>query len=793
MVKRNQDEPVKKNLETVDANVWCFVSSLILTGLFFLGVNKLQADYIYEANQNLFDLTNQTGTTNLNVGDDQLSAAFNLDNSFSFYGNAYDSARMATNGCLHFGLGTGNVNYNNYCGDYTPDPLPQYTNTLFPFWTDLIRDNQSKMLAKNFSDKAVFGWYDMKEYNRNSDNSFEVVLWNNDTFEFRYGALDIIQHDVLIGEQGSSSQYYQYLFHDECNTGTTNVAGTCVNSDWNNTASNTLLENGGSLYGVGVGQSLCITSPLTSVNCAGYAAAYLVQQCALNSLYDEDCDGYAAAYLTQQCNVSQLYSQECPNYWDAYDDLQCSLDPQYGPFCAGYSQQESVAYFDETYIDYGYEESMTQYDTFDDDPYYGIEMTDEEWYQIDLEEFGQEQVDEWYGVEVEFQEDGMVVWDSTPLESYDDIDTVMDTWDIEQEQYIPEEILLEEFIFQETFLVEDFREPETFIELETIEELEEWFEEETRLEEEIAQTEEPEEELVHEEIFEEEAVEEVFETMEEQMAEAEIEEERIEEEIEEEEVFEEEFEIAEREDAKGESSISRNIALRVVASTITTAQKSVSGITAGSSIHSNNNSSVSSNVAGTNSTGASSSINAGISTSSSPSMSDQFASSTAQTNQVLDMSSIAIADTSISTNTVEIETASTEVVVANVSTTSNQATMTSSISSVNSDSNTGTDADTETTVETIIAKNLQAVQEEVQAQQEETGEYGSENAILAMMSFVPGFNNYKTVYIPKKELWYESKSLYTNNTIGDNTTAFYNLTGTSIRTLTELRNLQPNL
>ena len=191
---------MQKNLETVDSNVWCFIASLILSAIFSLGVHNLQADYIYEANQNLFDLTNQTGTTNLNSGDDQLSAAFNLDNSFTFYGNTYDSARMATNGCLHFGLGTGNINYNNYCGDYTPDPLPQYTNTLFPFWTDLIRDNQSKMLAKNFSDKAVFGWYDMKEYNRNSDNSFEVVLWNNNTFEFRYGALAIIQNDVLIGE-----------------------------------------------------------------------------------------------------------------------------------------------------------------------------------------------------------------------------------------------------------------------------------------------------------------------------------------------------------------------------------------------------------------------------------------------------------------------------------------------------------------------------------------------------------------------------------------------------------------
>ena len=82
----------------------------------------------------------------------------------------------------------------------------QYTYTLLPFWTDLIRDNNSSMLAKSFSDKTVFGWYNMREYNRSgSDNSFEVILWTNDNFEFRYGALDVINHDVLIGEMGSGS------------------------------------------------------------------------------------------------------------------------------------------------------------------------------------------------------------------------------------------------------------------------------------------------------------------------------------------------------------------------------------------------------------------------------------------------------------------------------------------------------------------------------------------------------------------------------------------------------------
>tara|TARA_R110002012_G_scaffold211043_1_gene381811 strand:+ start:4637 stop:6658 length:2022 start_codon:yes stop_codon:yes gene_type:complete len=307
-------------------NLW-LVSCLLV-------FNNLQANYIYESNQSLIDLTNQTNTVNLNSGDDSLSPAFDLDFTFTFYENDYTSARMATNGCLHFGLGTGNINYNNYCGDYTPDPLPQYDNTLYPFWTDLIRDNDSKMLAKSFSDKAVFGWYDMREYNRSgSDNSLEVILWTNNTYEFRYGNLDVIQHDVLIGEQGSSSQLYTYYFHDECNTGSTNTT-TCYNYDWNDSDKNQNLESGGSLYSEGY------------IDCS-------------DPLNNSSCNGYAAAYLNQQCDIDQLYSETCPSYWEAYDDLQCDIDPQYAPFCAGYQQEASVAYYVEQDFDYGYEEDFS--------------------------------------------------------------------------------------------------------------------------------------------------------------------------------------------------------------------------------------------------------------------------------------------------------------------------------------------------------------------------------------------------------------------------------------------------
>ena len=528
------------------------LKNLIIASLLLI-CNTLSADYIYEADQDLYDLRNYSGTTNLNVGDDQVSAQFNFGFDFTYYGNTFTFARMATNGCLHLGLTS--TGYNDYCGDYTPDPLPQYPNTLFPFWTDLIRDNGSKMLAKNVLNSnnedlyTIFGWYNLREYNRSyTDNSFEVWLYPNNTFEYRYGALNIVQHDVLIGEQGpTTSDIYQYHFHDECSTGTTNTSS-CVNQSWNQSTMNTTLESGGSLYGVGTGNAL---------DCS-------------NALNDEACPGYAAAYLTQQCNLDSLYSTSCPLYWDAYDDQQCQEDPQYAPFCAGYTQEASVAYYTEEEYDYGYEDE-TNYGyedeyyvdscidnpsyCYDDDPYYGMEFTDEEWYEIDLQEFGQEQIDEWYGSDVAFNEEGWIEWDSSPLDTWGELDMQMDIYDITIEdpydihhelEYIEEPIdvfdaeeLVDLYEF-DTILREElnYEEEENYIVFETIEELDEWFEEEL---EEISESDEnqqvaenSEDGYTEEEIFEEEAVEEIYEELEEEyIAEAEEEVTPHEEEVEE--------------------------------------------------------------------------------------------------------------------------------------------------------------------------------------------------------------------------------------------------------------------
>ena len=655
------------------------------------------SQYIYEGNQSLVDLTNESGTTNLNVGDDQLSSAFNLDFTFTFYDKEFTSARMATNGCLHFGLGTGNVNYNNYCGDYTPDPLPQYNYTLFPFWTDLIRDNNSKMLAKNFSDKTVFGWYDLKEYNRASDNSFEVILWTNSTFDFRYGDLDIIQHDVLIGQQKDSDTYYEYLFYDECNTGSTNT-NNCVSVDWNNSDKNQNLESGGSLYGTSV--TIDCSNPLNDVSCAGY--------------------------------------------WDAYDDLQCDLDPQYGPFCPGYTQEMDIGYYqEEEYFDYGYEEEV-----FD----YGYE---EEYDMYDT--FEEPEIFEEYVFEPEyalFEEPEFVFEEEIVFEQFQPREELVEPFEVIQEEeiFLPiEDIMVEEFIFQETFLVEDYREPETFIELETIEELEEWFEEETAMEEELAFTEESEEELVEELIEEEDEV--------------------IEEVIEEEELV--------AVSPEGKSSISREMALNVVSSTLSTAQASVSGTTSGNSIHATGGTTGASSVSSSNSGG-------GVSTSNSPSISEQFASSTAQNNQVLDMSTSVT--TSTSSTSVEVESVETTSVAVDTTTTQTLQSQIDVSMPTNSTAN-----EAEQIVEDVIAQNLQAAQEDVQAQQEETGEYGSENTIIAYMGFVPNFNNYRLVTLPDKENWYESTVIYENNRLSDNVEGFYQMAGQSLETLIEMRELQPPL
>ena len=523
-------------------------------------------DYIYESGQPLIDLYNQSGTTNLNSSDDAWSGIVNLGNTWNRWGYSWDQARMSTNGCLGF-VGRSDGRNAANCNDYTPQALPYRNYTLYPLWTDLIRGNNSKMLFKQFDDYVVFGWYYMKEYNRNSSNSFEAILWHNDTYEFRYRELDIINHDVLIGEQGSNSEKKTFLFYNDGQNGYNTFDQFLAGYGGPD------IENGGSLYSEGLTlEQQCSIDPLYDSSCSGYDTAYFNQQCGLDALYDEQCPGYAAAYLTQQCSLDSLYDEQCPGYTNAFFDLQCNLDPLYDSQCDGYweelayqeslEEEEDYGMGDDDFAMYGYddqeeyEEQMYGYDNdsygyeeFDysgGDEFVVVEVfeeqmditfgdewetfTDEEWYEIDVEEFGQEQVDEWYGEDVEFTEDGMLDWETIEVQMpEDELLAQLDNTEVfileqevgveifREEEWSPEENeeledeVLEEFeeITEEVFeeFIEDIEvdvlEDEAFEELISEDELDSLLNEET---EEIF---EEEQELIEEEEALDEAIEEI--------------------------------------------------------------------------------------------------------------------------------------------------------------------------------------------------------------------------------------------------------------------------------------------
>ncbi len=719
------------------------------------------------------------------VGDDQVSSAFNLDFTFTFYGEDFTSARMATNGCLHFKTSGA------YCNDYTPDPLTgQHTYTLYPFWTDLIRDNGSSVLARNFTDKTVFGWYNLREYNRgNTDNSFEVILWkSDDSFEFRYGGLNIINHDVLIGEQGSSSESYTYLYHDECSTGTTNVAGTCVNTNWNSTSFNTLLENGGSLYGVGSGNGLDCSNPLN----------------------DTACTGYQAAFLNQQCDLDGLYSTQCPNYWDDLFDYECALDSQYSPACAGYMVETFV---ENTY----YEEDMYGYESYEDDQYGYYDPFQEEDYYFEEDSV---YITELQGID-EFQEE--LYFEETLFFEEEYFDPFIEEFDllpeeeliplsyIEEELYIEqiyEEIVLREEIFVLNYdlpilddvllnhfeheeLIEDYFEEETieYLEFETIEDLEEWIEQEET-----------------EEILEELAV--LSDDEDGDLEDSETVEEEIQDRNEDIELV-----VAESEEKKNNKRAEQ---LNVVANSILAASNSVSGTTAGTSAQATGMSASSggsfSTTSASQTSAVSSSVSGGtVSISNSPSISAQVASSAAQTQQVLSMSA---SDTTMSSQNTAV--GGTATVASNTSTNTGGSGNTSGTQNVAVGQNTDTSGSQNTAVgsmeleidtamsemsaseadliaDQIVAQNIEDQQEELEQQQQETGEYGDEAQLIAYMGFVPGFSAYSQVEVPQPSVWYEPELIYTNVNIPDNNSAFSGLYGESLTGMNDLMNMQPNL
>jgi len=304
----------------------------------------------------LYDLTRSgTGATGCTIGQfsDDGGCGIRMDFGFSWewHNESYTAAVMSTNGCLKLvkeDYFISNMN-SMYCQDYTPNALgsgqdgytKNATDTLFPFYTDLIgKNSNSALLYKAFDDYAIFGWYFLKEYNRASENSFEVYIFDYndsatkcgdhpniscsdaqraevnkpDNYGFVYGDLDIIQHDVLIGEQKDKNNYTQYLFYDD---GTDNLGDGSVDNTFDDMDQGYLEDGGGILFSDADGEpAQCQSNPLYSTDCLLYDIAYLEYQCNLDPQYDSGCEFYENNEVDEglMCEIDPLYDPSCPGY-----------------------------------------------------------------------------------------------------------------------------------------------------------------------------------------------------------------------------------------------------------------------------------------------------------------------------------------------------------------------------------------------------------------------------------------------------------------------------------------------
>ena len=327
---------------------------------------------------NLYDLyfaddDTNNGVTKCQFADDTgCNGAAEFGFSWEWHNESFTHGLMSTNGCLKL-LTSASYAPNSYCGDYTPNQLgsgqngytKNATNTLFPFYTDLIYADMEKtgtedsaMMFKAFDDYVIFGWYYMAEfgYHNNStasSNSFELYLFDYndsatvcgdndddgctdaeranvnkpDNYGFLYRELSIENHDVLIGEQKDPTNYTQYLFYDDNvdNAGDGTVDGNFDMMD------NGYLEGGGGIF-----YSEANGEPV---------------QCQSNPLFSTDCLLYDIAYQEAQCDIDPQSSESCTFYQALEDDagLACEIDPMSDPSCPGY--QQAIDFANDTNFD----------------------------------------------------------------------------------------------------------------------------------------------------------------------------------------------------------------------------------------------------------------------------------------------------------------------------------------------------------------------------------------------------------------------------------------------------------
>ena len=88
--------------------------------------------------------------------------------------------------------------------------------------------------------------------------------------------------------------------------------------------------------------------------------------------------------------------------WNGTDHMGSHIEDEYTDL----ADMMIAGELDETWEEVEHEQNIEHFgDGYED-------FTMEDWYEVDVREFGQEQVDEWMGSDIEFDDTGTIVWES---------------------------------------------------------------------------------------------------------------------------------------------------------------------------------------------------------------------------------------------------------------------------------------------------------------------------------------------------------------------------------------------
>ncbi len=274
----------------------------------------------------LRDVRNITGATNVTMGDDEVRQ-IPLGFDFPFWGRTFNESWMSSNGFVAFQPNLGN----GCCSgvDLTSTINSAYNYTIFGVHSDLYaHPGVGSNWYLRETNTMTYGWYNVSQCcDANGGNSFEIKINSSGVVDTRIAGAMVNWNAVTSGMSGdlSRGEYFQ-AYHGQG----INIPMGSGGLSWNTSGGFT-------------GSDPCLSNPLSSPSCPGYAAAYFTQQCTISALYDPSCTGYAVANFTLQCSLNPLYNEQCTGYADAYLTQQCSINPLYSNRCSGYQE----AYFNQ--------------------------------------------------------------------------------------------------------------------------------------------------------------------------------------------------------------------------------------------------------------------------------------------------------------------------------------------------------------------------------------------------------------------------------------------------------------